>query len=433
MRIARLARASVVGALAVCVVAGLGGCGDAHRSGPPRPDAFPRSAPAFPSTYNGIGLGLAFDYHAHDTGAISRHVSYIFGGVFGDWNTGVDPAVGHDDGYLQMDTDPFPPGISGHSLAYWERKHPDWIVYRCDRRTPAYYGSGDANVPLDFSNPAVRDYQMHMARLLFGRGATGIAFDDFSFANFEGRCGVYRHGVWTPLGYPGRGEQNAKYGADVMSWLRNISEQLHERFPTKSLALNMNLFASGPDKVRLVAPYVDMVFDEGGFTQFGAGPVSGHLWQETVDGLEYLAAHDKAYDINEIVNARDDASVSPAQIDWVLANYLLVNGGHSYTYIYAGNGKGSVGSPSGYGAFYDRPQYHIPIGHPTSRRFAAFGAQLRYYSGGLVIVNPSSSHTANVSLAAPYRDMFGNRYATTVTLAPTSATVLLNGFSPRSG
>ena len=107
----------------------------------------------------------------------------------------------------------------------------------------------------------------------------------------------------------------------------------------------------------------------------------------------------------------------------------VLKGLHSYTHIYAGDGKGSV---SGYGAFYDRPQYHIPIGHPTSGRFAALGAQLRYYSGGLVVVNPSSTQRAILSLNAPYRDMFGKSYTTSLTLAPASAIVLLDAGSPRA-
>ena len=40
------------------------------------------------------------------------------------------------------------------SLAGWRAIHPDWVLYRCDRVTPAYE-FGNPNMPFDFSNPAL--------------------------------------------------------------------------------------------------------------------------------------------------------------------------------------------------------------------------------------------------------------------------------------
>ncbi len=410
--------------LAVCIAIGLVGCGTAGRG---RLTSPPALVPAvkFPDTGDNIHLGLAFDYSAHNAGAVSRNVDYIFGGYFVNWKFGIDPAVGHDDSYLPFDVDGYPQSYPGHSLSAWQAKHPDWIVYRCDRKTPAYYGFGNTSVPLDFSNPAVRAYHFREAATLFGAGASGVAFDDFTFANVEDRCGVYRNGVWTPLGYPGRWQDNAKVNNDMMRWLRDIRRELKRKFPRKTFGVNMNFIVSGLDRVREVTPYVDMFFDEAGFTAYGHQNLSGVNWQREVDGLEYLNSQGKAVDINGIVSAASDASVTPDQLNWVLSNYLLVKGPHSYTYVYAGNHGGYVGSPSGYGTFYDRPQYHIPIGHPTSNRFSSYGVQMRYYSAGLVIVNPSSWQTFAVPLGGDYRDMFGHHY-TAVTVPPTSGIVLLN-------
>jgi len=39
------------------------------------------------------------------------------------------------------------------NLSWWQKHHPEWILYRCDRRTPAtYWGPG---LGLDISNPDV--------------------------------------------------------------------------------------------------------------------------------------------------------------------------------------------------------------------------------------------------------------------------------------
>lgn len=378
---------------------------------------------------DGIDLGLAFDYASHDLGAVSRNVSYIFGGYFVNWNFGFYPSVSQIDGDIPFDTDPYAQNIPGHNLSSWQATHPDWIVYQCDGKTPAYYGSGNTMVPLDFSNPAVRAWQLQQAAALFGVGATGIGFDDYTFANFENRCGVYRNGVWTPLGYPGSWQNNGKYTSDMMDWLRDMRAQLQQQFPTKTLTLNLAPSVSGLGNAEGVTPYIDMNFDEAGFTSYGGGKLSGSAWQQEVDALEYLASHGKAFDVNGIVGAADDASVTHDQINWVLANYLLVKGPRSYTYIYAGNNEGFTGSPTGYGTFYDRPEYHVPIGHPTSGRYQSQGVQMRNYSGGLAIVNPSGSQTYTVMLGATYEDVYGTPL-TSVTLPPTTGIILLSEPTP---
>ena len=379
----------------------------------------------FANTSNGIHLGLAFDYHAHDAVAVGRNISYIFGGYFVDWKLGIDPRVRHIDSYIPFDLDAYPQAYRGHSLGDWKARHPGWIVYRCDRRTPAYYGSGSTNVPLDFSNPAVRAYEIREVERTFAQGASGVAFDNFTFANIESRCGVYRNDSWTSLGYPGRWQVNTKLANDMVSWLSSMRGALRRRFPTNTVAVNMDFAATPLKYVQEVAPDVDMFLDEGGFTDFGTQNITGVAWQREVNTLEYLNDQGKAFDVNGIVDAPSDKQVTPAQINWVLANYLLVKGAHSYTYIYAGDHVSQKRSPSGYGTFYNRPQYHVAIGHPTSARVGADGVQLRRYSGGLVIVNPSGLRTFSVPLGGAYRDMFGHSY-TSVTLPPASGLVLLN-------
>lgn len=375
----------------------------------------------------GIQLGLAFDYNATNPYLIVQEVSYVFGGYFLDWNFGFYPSGPRLDGYLPFDVDPYPQTSPGHSLADWQQMHPDWIVYRCDRVTPASYVGGDTtttNVPLDFSNPAVRAWQVQQAALLLQAGAKGIALDDFNFTNYAGRCGVYRNGVWTLLGYPGTGGINARFTADMMTYLSDISSHLKQEFPTSTIAVNMSPSISGLRDVEAAAPFIDTDFDEAGFTDHGTKNLSGSAWLQEVKAVQYLNAHGKAVDLNGIVAASSDASVTHAEINWVLANYLLVKGKRTYTYIYAGNHTGFGSSPSGYASFYDRRVYHVPIGYPTSPIVPYEGIYARGYSGGMTIVNPSASKTQTVTLGGTYTDLFGRRY-NSVTLGPTRAIVLL--------
>ena len=46
----------------------------------------------------------------------------------------------------------------GFDLSFWQADHPDWILYRCDRKTVAFWHGESGNtgsVPLDFTNPDV--------------------------------------------------------------------------------------------------------------------------------------------------------------------------------------------------------------------------------------------------------------------------------------
>jgi hypothetical protein len=422
----RLCPVAVV--ILVCLSGLVGGalaaCGTtADRPQPTTIPASPIVVRSFPDTTSNIHVGLAFDYGVHDPAALSRSVDYIWGGYSVNGDPDIRPELPHIDGYLPFNFDAYPQNVPGHSLSDWLRRNPDWIVYRCDAKTPAYYGTSGGNVPLDVTNPGVVDYQLSQVSKLFAQGANGVDFDVFGFSNLSGACGVYERGVWKPLGYPPTNQDNARLDDDALHWLRTMSQAIRSRFPDKTISLNLNLVGAGSHLAE-IASSVDMIFDESGFTAYGSHNLSGAAWWSEFDGLQYLNRVGKAFDLNGIVPAPDDQSVSEDQINWVLANYLLVKGAHSYTYIYAGNRDGPVQSPSAYGAFYDRPQYHIPIGQPTSGAITSQGVVMRYYSHGLAIVNPSPRETFRVSLGKAYRDTFGHVY-TAVTLAPASGIVLL--------
>jgi len=383
------------------------------------------------TTDPGIQLGLAFDFDSAAAASIGRDVSYVFGGYFLDWKFGFYPSGPELDGFIPFDLDPYPPSEPGNSLSAWQNAHPDWVIYKCNGTTPAYFGSGNSNVPLDFSNPAVRTWQVQQAALLLKAGATGIAVDDFNFTNYAGRCGVYRNGIWWELGYPRRGWIDDRYTTDMVTWLADFSAQLKQEFPTTTIAVNMSPSESGLRDVQTVTPYIDTDFDEAGFTGEGAQNLSGPAWLQEVKALQYLNQHGKAVDVNGIVDASSERAVTSAQVNWILGNYLLVKGKRTYTYIYAGNHGGYARSPSGYGSFYDRRAYHAPIGYATSPIVRYNGVYARGYSGGMTIVNPSATETQTVPLGGTYIDMFGRRY-TSVTLGPTSAIVLLRSRSQRT-
>ncbi len=395
----------------------------------------------FPNTTSGIHLALPFDYWV-DQGLPSGTHRNLNGVVDYIWGASQPHGHGpraaltsvHLDRYMPFDFDYASQAASGHSLGWFQSYHPSWVAYRCDRYTPAYFGLGTPafvnNVPLDFTNPAVRAYQVRYALSQLARGYDGIAWDDYQFYNFGFRCGTCKVASsaaqpcpdvdWRASGYPA-GSGSAKLTKDMLTWLLDIRARLKAAQPTKTIEVNFSVTYSGQQALRQILPYVDGVFDEVGFTNGGAlGDLQllARSWQEVVYEAERVAAAGKAFVVNAYAPLpfHESAAEQDQVINWALANYLLIKGSHTYTYV-------SHLEPG----LDDLPQYKIPIGHPTSVSPPLSGPDhvyARNYTGGMALVNPSATMSFTVNLGRAYHDMEGGSL-TRVTLPPVSGVVLL--------
>jgi hypothetical protein len=381
------------------------------------------AAVGLPDTTENIHLGLMSDVRVPNLSILAGKVDYIFGAAT---SAGVPPAGIYLDGYLTYDRD----DSYNRTLSWFLSNHPNWIVYTCDKQTVAYEW-GPPNVPIDITNSAVLNYQMQEVSSSFssvppGFAYNGMGWDNVSLVNWVPRCGTWQGSTWTPL-YGGQGAYvDPLYVNSVVSWAQDIYTMLQTQFPGKGMTMNLS---SGPTGVSnplyvnasALYPYLDIVFDERGFTGYGSGPITDGDWENTVVNLELLNQQNKAFFLsNEWNNVPDDQSITHAQINWSLGNYLLVKGQHSYVYIYP-----IWQGVQGYGNFYDRPEYHVPIGHAISARYTYDGVQRRDYSGGMALVNPSSTATYTVTLPSTYTDLWGNRLSS-LTMAPATAEVLLS-------
>jgi hypothetical protein len=105
-----------------------------------------------------------------------------------------------------------PSASLGFDLAWFQEHHPDWVMYRCDKTTVAFWGTETAphgSVPLDFTNPEVIEWQMaNQSALAYHLGYGAMAFDNFGGgarqgANSGQACGVWqRNGSWTEVFAP---------------------------------------------------------------------------------------------------------------------------------------------------------------------------------------------------------------------------------------
>ncbi len=385
------------------------------------------SASGLPDTTENIHLGLVTDSRVPNLGVLAGKVDYIYAAAP---SAGAPPSGIYLDGYLTYDRDD-----TNKSISWFQANHSDWVVYKCDASTIAYE-FGNPNVPIDITTSAVQSYQMQevasqFASVPYGFAFNGIAWDNVETINPIARCGVWAGSTWVQH-YSGA-YIDPVYSNSIASWADNIYTAMQNEFPGKGMSMNLSSGPTGysnPQFVNISSlfPYLDMVVDERGFTAYGGGPLTDADWANEVSNLETLNQMNKGFFLpSEWNNVPNDASISHAQINWTLANYLLVKGQHSYVNIYP-----LWQGVQGYGNFYDRPEYHVAIGHATSGRYSYQGVQRRDYSGGMTLVNPSSSVSYTVTLPATYTDLWGNNL-TSLTLGPASAEVLLGAGSSGSG
>lgn len=381
----------------------------------------PSAALTFPAdTTTGIHLGLPFNYGITPTEEVAP-VDFVFGSNFPH-----TPSTVYNTFYQPFQRD----GNAIHSLTWWQAQHPDWVVYQCDQQTPAYE-FGDANMPLDIANPAVLAYLLQTAIIpAINKGYPGIAFDNVSLNNSAQRCGVWQQQsdgtrVWHQE-YSGQYYDPA-YAQTVLAWAKYMRQQIdtytqQHGLSHVTIAMNLSEDYAHPEDFALLAPYFDIDFNEAGFTNWGNQPVTDAHWLTLAQEVQTLDAAGKAVILNG-EEPQDTSAITTAQIQWILASYLLVKGHHTYTYI---SGMINGGKQQDYGRLILYPEYYAPIGAPLAPMHADGGVYQRTYANGLVFVNPSATTTYTVQLpSAVYTDLYGQVYQGSLTLAPASGIILL--------
>lgn len=106
-------------------------------------------------------------------------------------------------------------------------------------------------------------------------------------------------------------------------------------------------------------------------------------------------------------------------MDWVLANFLLIKGEHTYW--------APVPGQQAYGSFEDIPELYLPIGRPKTDMLQQGDAYYRVFDRVLAIVNPSPNVQIKFALGTDeWRDRNTHvLYSGVIELAPRSAIVLV--------
>lgn len=197
--------------------------------------------------------------------------------------------------------------------------HPSWILYQCDRTTPAWYtGLVGRNVPLDVTNPEVIAWQAsRYAAPAAAAGYDAIAADMFIIHNAFKACGVWQSpGVWkqlyapaVPGGSTGRTTDRSvsvpgsvvDFASAQVSWLdafrRAIASYNTRTGQPMGLIPNFAVHACGlvwnDPLMERIRNSTTGVLDEAGFTGWGSQRSADPEWSNIVMYALDLQQHGK--------------------------------------------------------------------------------------------------------------------------------------------
>jgi len=373
----------------------------------------------FVDTWNNIHLFQSFDYRIYDPAAVASHYDFV-------WGAQLDHVKAIRSGnpnifltyYIPFhrDNGTFSNRDAQHDLTYWKAVHPDWVLYKCDRVTPAYE-FGDLNMPLDFANPALVSWQIQMYAQPAGEnGYDGIAADNLSMKNFYQACGIYINGKWVQR-YTGQPD-DPQWRSDIIGWLARMQRALHGLQHPLALIPNFALGGLSPTDpaVQAVLNYSDGVLDEDGFTDSTRGDLTDDNWVQRVQLMESVQAQHKPY---YLVNQFQVSSIGREQVQWALASYLM---GKEHTAALF------ISRFQEYGGDTRYAEYNAQIGSPRGGMYQWQHVYWRDYSNGLSLVNPSATNTYTVTLkgGSRYVDLYGNLIGQAITMPPHSGLMLLS-------
>ncbi|MBE3561275.1 MAG: hypothetical protein IMW89_18955 [Ktedonobacteraceae bacterium] len=303
------------------------------------------------------------------------------------------------------------------SLSYWQSVHPDWVLYKCDQKTPVLQFN-QPYISLDITNPAVIDWQVQNYAVPASQsGYDALALDNLNLDNGFGACGFFHNGVWIQR-YTGN-RDDPLWRSDMLNYVTALQQKLHALPHPLALIANVGYLngtsVTDPmafDIVKQIIAHLDGVTDEAGFTHYGNGFLTGDAWVQTIQLIKETQQQHKPYHIINEFNR----TPTHEDINWALASYLMAKDHLSAIFI-SGNQQ--------YGRDMSHPEYDAQIGVPTTDMYQDQGVYWRKYSKGLAIVNPSANDSFTVNLSGNYVDLYGKAVGKNLSLGAHSGIVLL--------
>ncbi len=394
----------------------------------------PASTSFLPSSWGKIGTFQIFD--ATSNGSITASAASLHGYRYSSvWGARPDLATtwrssnsGLKSSYYFIsvtDASTGAWGAIGHSLTWWQANHPSWILYACTSagaptHTPAYVG-GLTNVPLDFHNPSVVQYQMStVVPYAKAKGYNALAADEVTYwAAGSGGAGYYPCGVWSGSTFVRRysSKVDPAYATDMVNWVKGAHSYLMTHASGLKLIVNHPVSPLTANETTLLAN-VDGVLDEGGFTNYGRYQTTSPTpFVREVAWMRYAQQHSVSMMINQDWGS---LALGAAQIDYSLATYLMGNEQSAAVFISQHNG---------YGLEQYRAEYATNIGAPCGEYYAAGSTSpsifYRKFANAFVVVNAGgTTQIAHLPLGHTYIDVEGRSISSTMSIPSNNGYVL---------
>ena len=327
-----------------------------------------------------------------------------------------------------------PAASLGFDLTFWKTHHPDWILYKCDQKTVAFWDGEHGNtgsVPLDFTNPNVIDWQVRNQSV----HAANLGYDMMAFDNYGGgaraganpgqACGVFDlEGNWQY-----KFGQNSSTFNEALSrpkiiessviWIESIHERMKTLTPGLGIIPNLSVDNSGwvhTENANRVLNSITGALSERGFSGWGSQRVLESELLDEFYWMKMLASSNKTYySINELAKE----NFHEEWIEFCLGSFYV-----GYT-----NGSSIwIGGIQSYGSWSYQSQYGVAkLGTPTSERYNEETILRRNYTNGIVILNPTQNQTYTFMVDSNYRTLSNQTITkgSTLTLKPQNAKILL--------
>jgi len=364
-----------------------------------------QGVPLPPIVTDRVGRAQIFDYHIQDKTTLVGRRDILWAAA------AAGPAVPglYSTSYMTADRDL----NKSHDLAWYQANHPDWLVYGCDGLpTSEYTGK---YVSIDITNPEVREamFQQGVVDALVKRQYDSIGVDNLSNGNGFMQCGVRRNGALHAL-YSGKRTDPAFANA-MADWMAWLAPRVHAR----GLALTGNLSYDGVNREGYlnIARRLDVVLDETGFERHCRPLETDAKWLDRINLFRQVAKERALVQMEEVCPTL--AQITPATIDWSLANYLFVKGPRTYLALLPEQNKGGI--------LYDFPELYLKIGRPMGDMQERAGVYIRRFEHALALLNPSSTGPGRFDVGQEgWRDRIDGRVMSgTIFLPPASAMVLI--------
>ena len=231
-------------------------------------------------------------------------------------------------------------GVHGENLTWWQENHPSWVLYRCDKVTPAYWGE-DPNIPFDISNPDVVRYQVENYVVpAYQMGYHGMAMDNVALSNAGQGCGVWEEDpnnatnkVWKKL-FSGSGGSGGRYSAAVVQWMKSFYTQSRKALNCAQdffITINYSLcgISFNDPRVEAITQHTDGILAEEGFTDYGSKFLRGHDWTNVTHWVHRTQQLGIAHFSNNEWGKSLPCDFTQDQQSWLVANYLISKGNTS--------------------------------------------------------------------------------------------------------